>query len=71
MTQPRRKPQPAGVDLGHLPLPQGMDSSSKWLIAAVLAAGKEDCECDSCKLLKKFGGSLSSAMLQEGAEGGD
>ena len=52
-------------NIGNIPLPQGADSGTKWLIAAVLAAGKDGCECDSCKLLKRFGGELSSAMLKE------
>ena len=57
--------------LEGLPLPQGADVSTRWLIAAVLAAGKDGCDCDSCQLLKKFGGALSSAMLKEGDSGGD
>lgn len=53
-------------DIGNIPLPQGADAGTKWLIAAVLAAGKDGCECDACKLLKRFGSSLSTAMLAEG-----
>jgi len=53
------------VDLSHLPLPQGDQSGSKWLIAAVLAAGQDGCACSACKLLKKFGAELSTALLQE------
>ena len=57
-------------NIGNIPLPQGADSGTKWLIAAVLAAGKDGCECDACKLLKRFGGELSSAMLKEGEADG-
>jgi hypothetical protein len=57
--------------LEGIPLPQGADSSSRWLIAAVLAAGKDGCTCDACQLLKKFGGALSTAMLKESNDGGD
>ena len=32
---------------------------------AVLAAGKSGCTCDSCRLLKKFGGEVSAALLKE------
>jgi hypothetical protein len=53
-----------------LPMPAGADAGSKWLIAAVLAAGKDNCECDACKLLKRFGGAMSEAMLQEVGDGG-
>ena len=49
---------------GMLPMPQGDNEASKWLIAAVLAAGKDGCNCDSCQLLKKFGGELSTALLK-------
>ena len=59
---------PTGI---QLPLPAGADSGSRWLIAAVLAAGKDGCECDSCKLLKRFGGAMSEAMLKEEAGSGD
>ena len=57
-------------NIGNIPLPQGADAGTKWLIAAVLAAGKDGCECDACKLLKRFGSSLSEAMLAEGDDSG-
>lgn len=53
------------TDLSHLPFTGADQAGVKWLIAAVLAAGKDGCECDSCKLLKKFGGELSGALLKE------
>lgn len=71
MVTSKRVARTSMPDLGHIPLPQGADSGSKWLIAAVLAAGKDGCECDSCKLLKRFGGAMSEAMLKEDEAGGD
>lgn len=60
-------------DMGgmNIPMPGGGEAGTKWLIAAVLAAGKDGCNCDSCQLLKRFGGALSSAMLKEEVESGD
>lgn len=71
MVTSKRNPKTAALDLTHLPMPQGADSGSKWLIAAVLAAGKDGCTCDSCQLLKRFGGAMSEAMLKESGDGGD
>lgn len=51
------------VDL--LPGQAGDSQGSKLLIAAVLAAGKNGCECDACKLLKRFGTALSDSVLVE------
>ena len=65
MVTPRQPKKPPLLDMGSLPMPQGADSSTKWLIAAVLAAGKDNCECPSCQLLKRFGTALSTALLQE------
>lgn len=70
MVQGNRAARRAMPDIGNIPLPQGADAGTKWLIAAVLAAGKNGCECDSCKLLKRFGSSLSEAMLVEGEGNG-
>jgi hypothetical protein len=69
-TQLNRAQKRSIPNIGNIPLPQGADSGTKWLIAAVLAAGKDGCECDACKLLKRFGGELSSAMLKEGEADG-
>jgi len=69
-TQKRVQREPSMV-IPNIPLPQGADSSSRLLIAAVLAAGKNGCGCDSCRLLKRFGGALSEAMLKESEVGGD
>lgn len=69
MTQHRVKIP--GPSTPMLPIPGGDSSGTKWLIAAVLAAGKDGCQCDSCQLLKRFGGELSSAMLKEGDNGGN
>lgn len=71
MVTPRQKQKQIPPNLGHLPLPGGDAGGTKWLIAAVLAAGKDDCTCDSCQLLKRFGGALSTAMLKEEPESGD
>ncbi len=57
--------------LGNIPMPAGDSQGTKWLIAAVLAAGKDGCACDACQLLKRFGGALSAAVLKEQADGGD
>jgi len=65
--QQRRHP----IATPMLPMPGGDAGGTKWLIAAVLAAGKDGCECDACKLLKRFGGELSAAMLKEPENGGD
>ena len=71
MTTPRRVAKTPVPNLMNLPMPAGADSGSKWLITAMLVAGKDGCECDSCKLLKRFGGAMSEAMLKEGDGGGD
>ena len=59
------------LEIPGIPVPGGADSGSKWLIAAVLAAGKNGCTCDACQLLKRFGGALSAAMLRDGEASGD
>jgi hypothetical protein len=71
MTTTRQHKDMKAMAEGFLPMPAGVDSGSKWLIAAVLAAGKDGCGCDSCKLLKRFGGAMSEAMLKEEAGSGD
>jgi hypothetical protein len=38
---------------------------AKILIGAVLAAGQDGCTCTACQLLKKFGGFMSKAVLEE------
>jgi hypothetical protein len=53
-----------------LPLPQGSDQYARYLITAVLVAGKDGCTCESCQLLKKFGGVLGEAMLKEESPSG-
>ena len=52
-----------GVD--HVPMPQGAEPNSKRLIAAILAAGKDGCECQTCQLMKRFGEDLSNQMIDE------
>lgn len=71
MTTQRRVVKKPALEIPNMPLPQGADSVTRWLIAAVLAAGKDGCECDACKLLKRFGGAMSEAMLKEGEGSGD
>ena len=56
---------PSEIGKLQLPIPQGDAAGTKWLIAAVLAAGKDGCACDSCRLLKKFGGECLAALLKE------
>lgn len=53
----------------HLPLGKGIDPSAKLLIAAMLAAGQNTCNCNTCQLMRKLGGSLSSTMMKEEAAG--
>lgn len=60
-----------GLELPNIPFGGGDASGTKWLIAAVLAAGKDGCQCPSCQFLKRFGGALSDAMLKEGQSSGD
>ena len=60
---------PGVPGMPFLPMPGGDAAGIKWLIAAVLAAGKDGCTCDSCKLLKRFGTDMSAAMLKEQAGG--
>lgn len=67
----KRLVRPPIPSLEGIPLPGGDAGGTKWLIAAVLAAGKDGCNCPSCQLLKKFGTALSDAMLKEEAPGGD
>ena len=71
MVTKQRVIKTAALDMGHLPMPAGADDGSKCLIAAVLAAGKDGCACDSCKLLRRFGGAMSEAMLREVTASGD
>ncbi len=61
--------KPGGAGMPFLPMPGGDAAGIKWLIAAVLAAGKDGCSCDSCKLLKRFGADMSQAMLKEQSVG--
>ncbi len=59
---------PGKTTAGALGLPPALgdsEQSAKLLIAAVLAAGQNGCTCSSCQLLKKFGGFMSNAVLQE------
>ena len=65
MVTKRIKSNP-GLDLSHLPINGSEPAGTKWLIGAVLAAGKDGCACTSCQLLKKFGGVMSEALLKEG-----
>ena len=70
MTMPNRATRRHPTEILTPMIPGGDASGSKWLIAAVLAAGKDGCECDSCKLLKKFAGELSASLLKEDSESG-
>jgi len=63
----RKSPAPGSLSL---PLPQGSDQYARYLITAVLVAGKDGCTCESCQLLKKFGGVLGEAMLKEESPSG-
>lgn len=67
----KRLQSKAALDLAHLPVGGADPAGSKWLIGAVLAAGQDGCECDCCKLLKKFGAAMSKAVLQEVDTHGD
>jgi hypothetical protein len=71
MTMDPSKAKKGALKVPELTIPGGADPGSKWLIAAVLAAGKDGCNCDSCQLLKKFGGAMSAALLKEEASSGD
>lgn len=51
--------------LGLSPALGESEQSAKLLIAAVLAAGQNGCNCPSCQLLKRFGGFMSDAVLKE------
>ena len=57
-------------DLAHLPIGGSDNAGTRWLIGAVLPAGKDGCECDSCKLLRKFGAAMSQQLIQEDDNGG-
>jgi len=63
MVTPRK--QVKGPEVPHLPLGAGDNVGSKYLIAAVFAAGKNGCDCEACQLLKRFGGELSTLVLKE------
>ena len=71
MVTPERLTKQTIPGIEGIPFPGGDAGGTKWLIAAVLAAGKDGCGCPSCQLLKRFGGALSDAMLKEGGAGGD
>ena len=49
----------------HLPLGKGIDPSAKLLIAAMLAAGQKNCNCNTCQLMRRLGGSLSDVIMEE------
>ena len=70
MVTPNRTQRRHGIELPANLIPGGADSGTRWLIAAVLAAGKDGCECPACQLLKRFGSALSETMLKEGDGGG-
>ncbi len=57
--------------LDHFPVNSGDQPGMKYLIAAVFAAGKDGCECEACKLLKRFGGELSTMVLEAKENGSD
>lgn len=65
MTTQRRTAKVAENPLGLPEAMGGNEQSAKLLIAAVIAAGQNGCNCSSCQLLKKFGGFMSDAILQE------
>lgn len=71
MVQAKRIPKATMPNIPSFPLPGGDAAGTKWLIAAILAAGKDSCDCPSCQLLKRFGSALSEVMLKEGEGGGD
>ena len=52
------------------PIPPGLlgsatEGQAKLLIGAVLAAGQNTCSCTACQLLRRFGGFMSKALLEE------
>ena len=65
VTERARKPKAADNPLGLPPALGDNEQSAKLLIAAVLAAGQNGCNCSSCQLLKRFGGFMSDAVLKE------
>lgn len=70
MTTGRQRIPKSPTDALGLPPPLGdSDQSAKLLIAAVLAAGQNGCNCSSCQLLKRFGGFMSEAVLKETQSG--
>jgi len=69
MVQQRSKPKLPVMP--NLPLAGADSEQAKYMIAAVLAAGKDGCTCDACQLLKRFGGEMSRMILQEVSHGGD
>ncbi len=55
----------------NLPLAGADSEQARYLIAAMLAAGKDGCQCDACQLLKRFGGEMSQMILKGVTGGGD
>ena len=64
-TERKRVSKPVENPLRLPPALGDNEQSAKLLIAAVLAAGQNGCNCSSCQLLKKFGGFMSDAVLKE------
>ncbi len=63
VTQPSVSRQRLQIPQAGIP---GMaDEGTKNLIGAMLAAGSDGCDCTACKLLRKFGSSLSKSLLAE------
>lgn len=64
----RRHPQ---LKAPNLPLSGSDGAQSRYMIAAILAAGKDGCTCEACQYLKQFSGELIPALLKEVSGGGD
>jgi len=71
MTQPTRTKKALPPGSLNFPMPTGDSPGTKYLIGAVLVAGKNDCQCEACQLLKKFRDELGTALLKEETPGGD
>jgi len=60
-----------GPQLPHLPMSDVAQPGAKYLIAAMFAAGKNNCDCECCQLMVQARAEFSSLMLQEVKGSGD
>lgn len=49
----------------HLPMGDNDNPGAKFLIAAMFAAGKDSCSCETCQLMARARAEFSSVMLRE------